>query len=225
MKRFVQFSEEEMAGHVVAWLQDMDWTVYQEVQRYERGKIADIVATRGKLIWVIETKLSLGFDVLEQAHYWRCHAHYVSVGVPPVKGGLNFKEVVLRRFGIGCLVIGRYGHEWTIREEVKPEMNRRLIPGLREKLRPEHQTWARAGNARGERFSPFKATCRAVAEFVAENPGTSLKQMLSCVSTHYRSTSTAHSALAGWIEDGKVKGVRLERDGRKIKLYPDQVKE
>jgi hypothetical protein len=37
---------------------------------------------------------------------------------------------------------------------------------------------------------------------------------------HYSTDATAIGALKKWIEVGKVPGVRLERDGRALRLYP-----
>jgi hypothetical protein len=39
---------------------------------------------------------------------------------------------------------------------------------------------------------------------------------------HYGSDNTAISSLAKWIEDGKVPGIRMEREGRALKLYPQE---
>lgn len=212
-------SEEEIAEQFVIWLQDLGWTVYQEVQRYRGGRVADIVATQGRLIWIIETKTILGLDVMEQAFRWTDHAHFVSVGVPSQRGDIRFKSGMLRHLGIGCLTAFRDGDAWEVSEEVRPQMQRRLITGLRECLRPEHQTWAKAGNAKGQRYSPFKATCRDVAKFVADNPGSTLKQLIESVPTHYHSTSTARSCLKIWIERGKIDGVTMRRESGQIRLY------
>ena len=178
----------------------------------------------GRLIWIIETKTTLGVDVMEQANDWLHHAHLVSVGTPWKRGNTGFREMLLRRLGIGYLsVITQYEGEWQVKEEVRPVLNRRIIPGLREMLRPEHQTWAKAGNNRSERYSPFKGTSRDVAEFVKHNPGAAMKDLLTNVRTHYHSTSTARSCLARWIEEGKIPGVRIERQGRLIRLFPVEV--
>jgi hypothetical protein len=71
--------ETDIARPVVAWLQAQGWTVYQEVQH--QGCVADIVAVRGPLLWVIECKAQLGLAVLGQALGWQGHAHAISVAV------------------------------------------------------------------------------------------------------------------------------------------------
>lgn len=216
-----QYTEEQIAEQIVGWLSESGWTVYQEVQRYPHGAIADIVAIQGKLLWIIETKTVLGVDVMEQAFNWLHHAHLVSVGVPKAyRGSTAFKQRVLRLLGVGCLTVSNPWDGWVVTEEVKPQFMRRLIPGFREVLRPEHQTWAKAGNNRSERYSPFKATCRAVADYVLANPGVSLKELVENIPTHYHTTATARSCLKIWIESGNVKGVQMKREGRLIKLYP-----
>lgn len=50
--------ESEMAAVLVEDLRERGWEVYQEVT--VNGCACDIVATQGKIIWAIETKLSMG---------------------------------------------------------------------------------------------------------------------------------------------------------------------
>ncbi len=73
-------TEVELARPVVAWLGDLGWEVFQEVSA--GGSVADIVARRGPVLWVVEVKRSLGLSLLGQAHAWKRRAHRVSVAVP-----------------------------------------------------------------------------------------------------------------------------------------------
>ena len=225
-RRRPQYSEEQIAEQVVLWLQDLHWTVYQEVQIH-KSRVADIVATQGPLLWVVETKVVFGLNAIEQAHRWLGQANYVSIGVPWFADRSGFKALLLKHLGIGLLTASQplmnVSEVWQIEEKVKPSLNRRPWQGLRKTLCPEHQTWAKAGNARSERYSPFKATSRSVADFVRQHPGVTFKEMLAQVSTHYQSSATARSSLKYWIERGKVPGVRLQQDGRLLKLYPVEV--
>lgn len=70
-------SETDLAEKVVEWLQAQQWEVFQEVQLDSFGRIADIVAVSGPLLWVIECKTSQSFAVFEQAFQWKMYANYI----------------------------------------------------------------------------------------------------------------------------------------------------
>jgi len=75
-------SEAALAEVVVAWLRADGWRTFHEVE-LPRGGRADIVAARSGLVWIIETKLQAGLEVLDQAlERRRAGAHGVLVAVP-----------------------------------------------------------------------------------------------------------------------------------------------
>lgn len=218
-------SEADLARRVVAWLENQHWDVYQEVQPRRLSHTADIVAVQNRIVWVIECKTSFGLSVIAQAHRWSWLAHYVSVAVPaPTRntgGEYAMAGLIVRGFGIGHLSISEYGDWASVDEQVKPRLARTASTDyILESLTPEHKTFAEAGNNKSQRWSPFQQTCRSVRQAVELRPGISMKDLIGTVETHYHSTSTARSCLKHWIEAGKVAGVRMERDGRFLRLYP-----
>lgn len=77
-------TETELAAEVVRHLDEAGWETYQEVQL--AGRRADIVAVRhGTELMVVETKLNLTFDLLDQAFRWKPYAHAVYIAVPFAK--------------------------------------------------------------------------------------------------------------------------------------------
>jgi hypothetical protein len=85
----------------------------------------------------------------------------------------------------------------------------------------EQQTWAPAGNSDGARFTPFKGTCADLLRAVHEKPGLTLKELIDGgLKHHYYRDSTARSCIAHWVQQGAIPGVRAERDGRLLRLYP-----
>jgi len=212
--------EEDYAVPVVAWLRDLRWEVYQEVDG--PAGIADIVATQGPLVWAIEVKKQFGVAVVGQAARWRGYANLVSVatGVSGRQYSPDrcFLESVMRERGIGWLVVHVDGFEGPVREPVHPRLRRRTSKALKQALREEQKTFARAGSAHGGHFTPFKQTCARVLAYVSAHPGCSIKELLGGIETHYSRVSTARSCLARWILAGVVEGVRSE-DG---KLYAEQ---
>lgn len=220
-------SEEQFAATVVAWLRDMKWDVYQEVEA--RGSVADIVAVRGPLLWVVETKLTYSLQLLWQAQEWKGWAHHVSVAVPYGSARSHARRMMehfCRLMGIGLLSGRNTGHEdhkpvAEICEWVAPAFDRRAAADIvRRMLTDKHRDYARAGNAKGLRYTPFRATCDRVRERVTAAPGLTMKELVDGIETHYNSTKTARSALAKWIQAGVVDGVRAERDGRALRLWP-----
>jgi hypothetical protein len=183
------------------------------------AKVADIVAVQNKLLWAIETKLSFGLSVIEQSSEWCGQAHYSSVAVPQTKGS-RFAQIVAQRFGVGVLVV-QPGDVW---ERSAPQLNRKVGEWLKNSLNETQKTYAKAGNSCGSRWTPFQETCRSIRAVVSTRPGISMKDLLATIRTHYRTTATARSCIAKWAEAGAVKGVVLKRDGRELRLYPEELK-
>lgn len=209
--------ETDIARPVVAWLAAQGWTVYQEVEH--SGRVADIVATLGPLLWVIECKAQLGLAVLGQALGWQYRAHLVSVAGPALpqrSAEIAFHALLVAR-GIGCLIVR--GGGLRVDEHRRPDLTRRLVPGLRAALRPEHQTWAEAGNASSSRYTPWRATVDAVERYVVEHPGATLREVLGAVQTHYSSDKVARATIAAQIRSGLIAGLRCEAAGRELRVW------
>ena len=208
--------ETELARRVVEHLRAQRWEIYPEVQPPGLRACADIVAVQGPLVWVVETKLSFGLSVIEQAHDWRKYAHFVSVAVP-WSDRTRMAEIICRRLGIGVLRVA----PTAVDERCLPALNRkalsnRLLDGLTER----HKTYAAPGNAAGRRLTPFRRTCEDVAAAVRAHPGVTLAELLDSVRTHYLNRASARTCLPRWIREGLVGGVRLQRDGARLRLYP-----
>jgi hypothetical protein len=228
-------SESELAGAVVRHIREDGWEVWQEVQLSSYSAIADIVAYRAPVYWIIECKLRFGLEVVDQACNWRRFAHYISVSVPYVSdrsgsGTLNF---VCKHFGIGVIEVGKRG-DWSTgysvydHRSLTPTLMRKppSIEQLKNGLRDEHKTWAEAGNSSGRRYTPFADTCYGLARVVAAIPGISFAEALGKIKHHYSTDQSARSSLLKWIEAGRVKDVKVIRSGKAIHLYhPDAVPE
>jgi hypothetical protein len=209
-------TEVDFARGVVGWLREHKWTVYQEVALH--GGVADIVATQGRLVWIIECKTALNLGVIEQADRWMGCAHYRSAAVPPARR--RHTELVCRIFewrGIGLM----HASHGSATEVVAPRLDRqaRFVQRTRDMLRPEQQTFAEAGSSGGY-WSPFKETCRNILEAVREEPGVEMPRLLALVKHHYRSNGTARACIPKWIVAGAVPGVELRREGSRLRAYP-----
>ncbi len=227
-------SEQDIGAAIVAWLQAQYWNVYQEVRVFGYGgPVADIVAVQGKLIWIVECKTSMGLAVLDQAMEWRRQAHFISVASPyheKARGAENSHILghVFRTTGIGWLQVQHFDY----RAENDTEIHQRFAPALNrnahktrdlilQSLHEEQKTAVGAGSDHGGYYTPFKNTCRQVINYVLNHPGAALKDIIQNIDHHYSTDVTARACLARWIQQGIVKGVRAEMQGRKIVLYPE----
>jgi len=134
-KRDTAIRETDVAAAVVRWLEEFDWTVYQEVSLGASARTVDLVAVRGPLIWAIECKVSLGLAVLEQAHDLLGLAHYVSVAVQSRRRGEvgRFAKDAMKTMGIGMFTVRhRYiggvgeGLTWVAERDIDPRLCRHV---------------------------------------------------------------------------------------------------
>lgn len=201
-------SETEIAAHVVAWLTAQHWDVYQEVRASWRGEIADIVAVRGSLVWIIECKRSCSLRVISQAHRWKSLLR--SIAIPRSAGDRprrdphrRFAFEVCRRFEIGVLEIGGGGRVYeTLRAPIL-RAHHKNSRWIRSRLRPEQRTFLPAGSKSGARWTPYRQTMDAVRRIIKEYPGCTLKDIMQRLNEHHygqeRTAKTSiHSALTDW---------------------------
>lgn len=212
-------NEEKLAEQTINWLSAQNWEIYQEVQVFQYGHVADIVAKQNNLIWIVECKLSLSLAVIEQAVGWKKMAHFVSIStLHPHRQmpGRNVAKKLLGIMGIGLIEFqGTYGRVF-----IEPKLNRKAVTH-HIVLTQHHKTWAKAGNADRNYWTPFQETCRKVKEIVEENPGILIKQIIELLDRHhYSNDTTAKSCLLQWAKLGKIPGIEIHRIGKYQHFYP-----
>ena len=209
--------EVELARLVRAWLIGQWWDVYQEVRAEYGGPRADLVAVRGPLVWIIETKVRLGLPVVEQAMAWCGLAHYVSVAAPGRCGpGLTR---LMQGEGIGWIIPSP--SDRCCVERIAPRLFRRAAAHIiRRQLCDAQRTYARAGNAISAYWSPWRETCRQTLEFIRAHPGCTLKDVVDGIRHHYSASATARTSLAKYLRQGIIPGVTGRLDDRcRYRLY------
>lgn len=219
-------SETILTESVISWLEAQGWDVYQEVQIESYGKIADIIAVLGNIVWIIECKISLSLSVMEQAYRWRRYTNFVSVAVQRRRGteGRRFAAKVLKTFNIGMLAVDlKCPSDNKVSEIIRPALNRKgLTTRIKEKLLPIHKTFAKAGNSDGLWWTPFKQTSISIRHEVTKHPGITMSELMDTIYHHYSTNSTARSRISQWAQKGMIKGVCVKKDGRLIRLYPTE---
>ena len=222
-KRINLQTEADLARAVVSELQIQGYDTYEEVGR---GNRADVVGLRGSLLVVVECKVSMGLAVLDQCCNWFGKAHLIVAATGYARPNLA-AERFMRHEGIGHWKVGLdYNSATSVDEKIKPRLWRKAATAeLRKLCVPETRSggeFAKAGTNGGGYFSPFRKTAGELAIVAKENAGITLKDALSLVKHHYASNSSAMSCLPGLIRQGVVKGVRVETENGKLKLYPSE---
>lgn len=210
-----KLTEIELAKPVIKYLEEMGWSVYQEVLIY--GKIADIVAICGKLTWILECKTSLSLKLLEQTYAWRGRANFISIVIPRKSYiySNSFVDKILSSEGIGSLIV-----DFTeVRENIRPKFNRKTID-IKKYIKPEHKYWAEAGSQKGF-YTPFQNTKRNIEYEIKKYPnGILFKDFLKLIDHHYHTEATAKNCLQQWINSGIIKGAKVVNQNNKLYIFP-----
>jgi len=210
-------SEQELAGIVVEWLQHHHWEVYQEVP--VGSGIADIVAKQGRILWLIETKLSMSLNLINQLDDRIGYANFTSAAIPSRVRKAPHK--LLKALGAGCLTVYQrgFGGRPYLTETVHPRFFRKTR-GI--ELYEEQKTFCSAGSPSGGHWTPFKETSRNVQGYVFSHPGCTMKEMLGNIKYHYGTPAAAHTCIVRWIEGNVIKGIRIDRGERSLRLFPKE---
>ena len=201
-------SEADIAAEVVKFYETTaNGDVYQEVQVETYGERADIVhKDPGGALTVIETKLALSWDLLDQGKAWKPFANAVIVAVPQARhtrARLLAFDICDRFLGLGVIEVGDRG----VHVRKQPRALERLDESLFLALREGHKTHAKAGEPAGGQFTPFRATLDALKAFVEANPGCTIQEAVAGITHHYRGPKVAASVLLREIRHGRVPGV------------------
>ena len=208
--------ETEVAKLSMPYFKDLGWEIYQEVQLQHGGIIFDFVFKRGKIIGIGEVKNNFSWKLLDQCVERKFYANFVWAITPNVKHG-SIIEQTCHAFGIGWITTP------CLQQRVCPILNRKALTHYFDGvLHEQHKTYAEAGNAKSERWSPFKQTCENVVEIVNNKPGIKMKDLMKKLDHHYANDATAKSALATWGWKGMIRGVKLKNENNRLKWYPDK---
>ncbi len=240
-----QKPEIALAGAVKAWLGDGGWAVFEEVRPWVKwGPVADLVATRGREVWVIECKMGLTLAVLAQAAYWPATRRSVAVpyaslgrhGARTARGSAErvqkFGLEVCGKFGIGVIEVGRGGRVYETVKAPLQRSFRRQATKIRESLNEGHQRSAPAGSAEGQRWSPYREMMTRVRRIVeqAGQEGVTLRQIRARLKAEGQVTDaglleTLGSALREYESVEAVRGwcvVEEGADGREARYSAGQ---
>lgn len=207
-------SEAELVEAARDWLRADGWDCYFEVAPWGAGAArADLVATRGPLLAIVECKLTLSLALLDQARHWARYAHITWAAVPwcsPTALQLDVCELV----GCGLVGFGRFSDSGGSVKRA-PTLRRRVDDAKIRRHLGEAQAATRPGSVS---FStPFTATCTRLRALVRAQGGRiAVKEAISQLEHHYTSPACARSSLISRAEAGVVDGVCVVREGKAV---------
>lgn len=220
-------SEADLAEVVRRRAVGLGWTAYAEVQVAQGDKRADLVFELGRRVMVVETKLSLTFDVVSQALLWLGRAHYVVVAVPSQKNSSSDRHAFIAEFlrskGIGLWIVtpgevweSSTGHTYEnshVQVAAKEQLHRWAdfkAQLLRAVLTEEMKTACAGAKVGGIASTPFKRTCVALRKVVERSPGMSFENAMTSANHHYGSIRSARSSIEIIVKQAGL----VVRDGR-----------
>ncbi len=122
--------ESDLYEPVKKWLEDNGYMVFSEVSPRYSSRRADVVGINSESVSVVELKLSLSLDLLDQAVYWakRKYANYVFIAIPWNRKGSpridnDLVRYICEQFNIGVLFVQKYKNELFVDEKpyIKPK--------------------------------------------------------------------------------------------------------
>ena len=207
--------ETDLAKPVVDWLLEQNWQVYQEVQFDSSGDAADIVAVRNGIIWIIETKTTFGFSVLEQAARWS--VHYRSVAVPWARA--RHYRVAEYYYQVGVIEI----YKDDVQEVVKAPLiriNHQYAKKHLSSLLELHKTFSPAGSAGRQHLTPYKYTMMEVRKVIEANPGCTISFLFEYLGRmHYGSKSSFKGNIVKALVDFEKDWCFVDMESKPYKLF------
>lgn len=235
-----KYTEAEIAAPVVAHLEAKGLDVYQEVP-CSTGVADIVVLSADGDDWIVEVKATWSLDLLEQAIARRMNAHRVAVAVPDGVGwneradlfrslGIGTYRVRMPhcdlrnpfpncglfderapRAGCSCWICEGARQPPDVRLIGGPAQKQQPVHPIRELVRPEHKTHAKAGTRSGHgvfHWSPWRQTMANLSQLVASRPdGVTVAEASRTIEHHYPTQKAARASLAHWAEQHKATGV------------------
>jgi len=191
--------ETELAEKFIDYFSDFE--IYKEVPA---AGIIDFVVKNGIISMAVEVKLSLNFEVIEQANKNKYYCDYSYVAVPSTKR-LSFAYDICSMLGIGVLAYANYG----ISEIVKPIRNRR---NKFFKLKLEDYMKRSVAGSQNDRITPFKVTIENMTKYISRHPGCTLKECLDNIDFHWGNLTSAKACVHAWVKRGIIKDFKIENN-------------
>lgn len=203
--------ESDLAESFIKYLEkDSKKEIYQEVMTY--GNLVDLVTKSEDKICGYELKISLNFDVIQQA-YRNLKFYHKSFIVTPSRKKNDiywFVRKILKDYNIGWYIQLKNG-SFYLEFDPNENWNPKLPLLFEEQKSGEHK---KAGTNHGKPFTPFKNTIKNVIEYcktnnISNSKSIPLSEAVKNVEHHYASDASAVSSLKKYFiskENKEVQG-------------------
>lgn len=220
----MKISEVELAKPVVEWLNDQHWNVYQEVEFSGHSGVADIVAERQGILWIIECKTTYSFAVLNQAMRWP--AHYRSVAVPrQLRGDNRDYRVAEDYYHVGVIEVElEFGPQ--VKERLLPKLfirhnsRNHAVKHLIGQLTDLHKTYAAAGARSGNHLTEYKRSMMQIRKMIEEQPGCTVQNIYEQLGKlHYSNKSSFKGNVLSCLTTFESEWCSVDKDAKPYRLY------
>lgn len=217
--------ERELYEPLRQHLEDLGFDVRSEVRS------CDLVAKKNDLIYIIEMKRHLSFDLLAQAVERLSYADVVYVSIPKPN---NFKQDklwkskinVLKQLNLGLLLVSKTGSNYMVEEALIPESIKPKRPSSKKRtaLEKEFSNRSLDLNIAGSTGVPLVTAYREAALFIAyliRKYGPQSVAVLKSNGAHpKKTTSILNSNYYGWFSRSNDRIYALTPEGENaLKLY------
>lgn len=217
--------ERELYEPLRQHLENLGFDVRSEVRS------CDLVAKKNDLIYIIEMKRHLSFDLLAQAVERQSYADAVYVSIPKPN---NFKQdkiwkskiKVLKQLNLGLLLISKNGSTYFVEEALIPESikPKRQSSKKRTALEKEFSNRSLDLNIAGSTGVPLVTAYREAALFIAYLIAKNGPQSAASLKTNgahpQKTTSILNSNYYGWFSKSKDRLYALTPEGENaLNLY------
>lgn len=236
-----KYTEEDVAKETMRHFIEDGWDCYPEVVLPYGGR-ADIVGirpypfmTHRQCVHIVECKTSWTLSLLEQAIDRMALANYVTICAPTDPG--KFYCNLCRQYGIGMIRFERTYKQFRYHTRIplridtsrstapKPVRRKQSHRGFGfgpdrviESLDEDMKRYTPGSQSSSGFSSPWRRTMDRAAEFVAKNPGSTVKDILAEVEHHYANDSSARQGFLVWLQ--KRDDIDARQEGKSLRFYP-----
>ena len=206
--------ESELANIIIEYYEKQDYIIYKEVTAKgskSGGKArADIIMEKNGIYTGIETKISFGLKVIQQAFTWKEKTNFIYICIPKSKmtSMKRFGYSICVDYGIGIIEVDKKNNVHIVND---PIINKN--PSL-PKLYEEHKS-GEAGVS-SEYITPFKITKNKIMNYINDNGKSLLTDMVKNIDHHYKNDNSGKQSILKLIRIGVI---QLELTKVKGKYY------
>lgn len=202
-------SEKELASYIITYYENLGYEIYKEVYNIHKGNRADIIAIKNDEYIVIETKMSFGLTIIEQAFKWKENSHKTYICLPSTKRNSRyFGYNICSDYGIGIIEVSKSGNVRILKDSFKNHSP--ILPQIYEQQKDQI---AGSKPTKDSYITPFKITVNLFKQYLEDkNELVKLTDVIKDINHHYSSDTSAKTSLMKMIKIGVIEDVELIKE-------------